>query len=351
MADTAPLVALRCDGTRRTGSGHVMRCLALAEGLADAGMRVALVGAVDDAGPAKRQVAASGLPLHPAPDDGALLAQLDELAASALVIDSYDVGHETYSAVRATGRPVVAVVDAPAPQLDADLLVNQNPGAEKSMRAPHRGRVLAGPRYAMLRSSVTALRTTNPVVRDAVEHVLVVLGGTDVRQAAPRVTALLLRTGLPVHVHAVCADPMLQERVEALPVGPGQSVTTHAPLGDLAALAAQMDVVVTAAGTTTLELACLGKAMALVLVAENQRPGYAALVASGGAVGLGPDHELEESPGGALRELLTSDERRREVARAAHALVDGRGRGRVSAEVRSLLIRRYGEANQQGEAL
>lgn len=335
------LVAIRCDGTATRGMGHVMRCLALAEGLVRAGLRVTVVGEVSGPAAPWQHLRALEVEVHSAPETGEeLVVLLLQLGASALVIDSYEVPADVYSHVRQAGLPVTAIVDAPAPRLPADLLVNQNVGAERAMGQQHSGSVLAGPRYALLRGSVIRRRPASPMVARDASRALVVLGGTDVHGAAPQVARLLIDTGEPLHIDVVCATPELLQAVRALPSRRGQKVVAHRPLRDLGAAVGTADVVVSAAGTTTLEIACLGTPMALLTVADNQVAGCRAMVEAGAAISLGRVEALERAAAQAtdrLSALLRDAGRRAAMASAGHRLVDGQGRDRVAAAVSALL--------------
>ena len=340
-----PTVAIRCDASMSGGVGHVMRSIALAEGLIAIGLEVIFLGDMHGVALAAEQLLSRGLALHPAPTTAsALLDQLSRLHIQAMVVDSYTVSPDLYSAVRSSGRPVVAIVDSPCPTLDADLLVNQNLGAETAMARPHRGRVLAGVPYALLRSSVSSLRPDRPPPASVGPlRVLVMLGGTDVRAAAATAARRVLECGLPVSVDVVCASSSMRDQVRALPTGPNQQVRALAPLADVASVAVEADIVLTATGTTVWELACLGRPMALVTVADNQLPGYRQIVENGLGLGLGPVENLERRPETVRQQLsglLSSQDRRSALARASYHLVDGRGRDRVAAQVSSLLEHR-----------
>lgn len=336
---------MRCDASVTGGVGHVMRSIALAEGLLAIGIEVIFFGDLQGVALAEEEVRSHGLSLHPAPTTpSALVDHLSRLRIQALIVDSYTVTPDFHAAVRSSGRPVVAIVDSAVPALDADLLINQNLGAEAAMATPHRGRVLAGVRYALLRSSVTALRPDQPPEAAAGPvRVLVVLGGTDVRAAATTAAQRVLECGYAVCLDVVCASAPIRDRVLSLPTGPNQQVRALAPRADIASVAVRADLVLTATGTTVWELACLGRPMALVTVADNQLPGYRKIVENGLGLGLGPVDNLEEHPETVrqqLSDLLSSQDRRSALARATHHLVDGRGRDRVAAEVSPLLVHR-----------
>lgn len=165
---------------------------------------------------------------------------------------------------------------------------------------------------------------------------LCVFGGTDAAGMAPAALRLAASTGAPFAATVVAAREATARALTAIPLAAGQSVTAIAPTRDLPALALKADLVVSAAGSSTWEMLCLGVPTALVLVADNQRRSYAATISRGLAAGLGgpPDRpgHLPADPGArqALRRLLTDPAARTALATRGHDLIDGRGRERVA---------------------
>jgi spore coat polysaccharide biosynthesis predicted glycosyltransferase SpsG len=108
------------------------------------------------------------------------------------------------------------------------------------------------------------------------------------------------------------------------------------PIGPTSRLAAEVvasDLVVSASGTSTRELLCLGAVAGLVCVVDNQVMGYRRTVATGAAAGIGVLSELGRDPARAapvLRRLLTDAAERSRLAAAGWRLVDGKGRARVA---------------------
>ena len=78
--------------------------------------------------------------------------------------------------------------------------------------------------------------------------------------------------------------------------GPGQRFEIIAPTDDLPKLLAGADLAVSASGTSTWELLCLGLAAALVWVVDNQIIGYERTIARGYAAGLGQARALRRRP-------------------------------------------------------
>jgi spore coat polysaccharide biosynthesis predicted glycosyltransferase SpsG len=342
---TAVRVGLRCDAGVQTGVGHLVRCIALAEEFAARGVEIAFFGAVDGVPWARAQLADRGFPLHVGPDDAVgLVAAAREHGLDAMVLDSYTLDPAGAGALRSAGVAALAIVDGDARGQAADLYLDQNIAAERHpLAGAGDGRLLAGLPYVLLRDTVRAARPASPPEPRATARprVLCFAGGTDPFGAVPVLARLVRAAGLPVDLTVVAARPELRS---ALPSG--KEITVLPPTDDLPRLAAAADLVVSAAGTSTWELLCLGVPAALIWVAENQQHGYARTVAHGLAAGLGRLDELA-APGepvdaavATLRRLLTDPVERAELAARGWRAVDGLGRERVADAVLAEVSRR-----------
>ncbi|RIV39798.1 PseG/SpsG family protein [Micromonospora radicis] len=338
-------VGLRCDAGPQRGVGHLVRSLALGEEFLARGAAVELFGTVSGADWATGQLAARGIPQRPGPDTpAALVAAARRHDLDVLVLDSYDLDPAGAGALRAAGVLTLAIVDGDTRGQDADLYLDQNFGTDLVVPA---GRLLTGSTYALLRDSVLAARPVAP--RPATDlprpSVLAFFGGTDAADAAPLLTGVLLSTGRPMELTVVAGRADSVERIAALARGPGQSLRTVPPTGALPALIATADLVVSAAGTSTWELCCLGAPAALVCVVDNQRESYRRVVDAGLVAGLGELSALAADPAartaaaGVLAPLLTDGTRRAALSVRARAVVDGRGRARVVDAVLDALRR------------
>lgn len=332
---------LRADAGRATGVGHVMRCLAIAQTARSGGDTVAMSGSVDDVPWLSELLAGNGIELvEPATDAQDLLLLGARKKCDAIVVDHYLLTGD----LSGSPIPVASMVDGDFGARPADLLVD--PG----MAALNSDATLRGPRYAPVRDSVRAARRRR-AERTAADptpwtrrpaRILLVLGGTD-PLGLTRLLADALRD-LPVRatVTAVLApgqEPSYEDlavnwQTAKGPAGAGRSegLRLVAPGPHLPELVADTDVVVSAAGTTTHELCHIGVPSALICVAENQRRGYDALVASKGAVGLGDAADVSADPSSvtaAVAALLGDPDRYQRMSVTASRLVDGQGGQRI----------------------
>lgn len=330
-------VVLRADATASGGVGHVMRAIALVEVLHARGDEAVLVGdvAVSLAARACRaaqvEVVASGS-AHGFDDAGAeALADLARnLGADLLHVDHYGVTDGMLAACRARGLPMSTMADGSFGLRPADLVVDPTLGATGDGVAR-----LGGVAYAPVRRRVLAARSLDehPGRADRA-GVLVVMGGTDAAAVTPVVVGLLAQLPGVGRVRVVAAGGA---RAAIRAAGKGLDIVVSGPVADLARLATRHAFTVSAAGTTTIELACVGAPMAIVPVVANQRRGYEQLVDAGAAIGLGTAEDLAGGRAlGALRRLLDDEALREEMSLHGRELVDGRGAERVVRTWRAL---------------
>ncbi|BAL85636.1 hypothetical protein AMIS_4160 [Actinoplanes missouriensis 431] len=322
-------IGIRCDAGPRTGVGHLVRCVALAEELTARGADVHFLADLGGVAWAEAQLEQRGLPWHPAPYDAVgLVAAAQRLGLSALVVDSYTLPPQQSAAVRSAGLPVLAIVDGDPRGQSADIYVDQNLDA-----VLHDGDVrLAGLDYALLRSAVRELRPASAPVHASTRtpKVVAFFGGTDAYRAAPQVARLLTETAAGFDATVIAADESLRAELLAVQAGPGQHFEIIGPTDHLPKLLMSADLVISASGTSTWELLCLGRAAALIWVVDNQIQGYERTVARGYAAGLGRLGAFEPASADVLRTLLTSPESRTGIATRGWSAVDGLGVVRVA---------------------
>ena len=118
--------------------------------------------------------------------------------------------------------------------------------------------------------------------------------------------------------------------MHALQPGTGQRLEIIPPTDDLPKLLTNADLVLSASGTSTWELLCLGRPAALVWVVDNQIQGYHRTTARGLAAGLGHLPDLGPPAADTLRHLLTDPTARTTLAARGWSAVDGHGCARVT---------------------
>lgn len=333
-APMAPAV-FRCDVGPDQGVGHVMRCLALAEALAERGHEVVFLADLDSVPWAREQVVSRGFryaePPVSVPEEAAAVAQLRPWL---VVVDSYVLPARVYADLRDGEAVVLSFADGDPQWRQGDVVLDQNIGAEHDVWPLAPGsRRLAGLEYALMRDDVRALRPARPRAESGeVPAVFAFFGGTDAFGAATPAVAALAATGRPFRATVVAARPEVVKRLARVELAAGQHLEVVGPVDDLPQRVVAADLVLSAAGTSSWELLCLGAATALVCVVDNQLASYQRVVDEGLAGGLGLLEDLRRDPAPAtavLDGLLGSSRVRAELRSRAWHRVDGRGRDKV----------------------
>ena len=335
-------VVIRCDASSQGGIGHLVRAISVAEAAHAGGHSVALAGSIDSPF-ARELVSAAGLQVVPAVADLGVLAA--EQGAEVLHVDHYGIGTDAAQQVRRSGALFSSMEDGAFGRRPADLVVDPTIGAELAVR-PDDGSaaVLRGVAYAPMRAEVRAARAERTVVYRQLSgdaDVLVVMGGTDATGSAATLAGICRAAegvgSITVITPAQNWDSVRSEAGEGIELlEPGPGFLTRA---------ARADLVVSAAGTTSWELACIGVPSLLVAVVENQRAGYEAAISAGIAQGLGMLDEVRSDPvAAASRVSAAVDALRADDSWAPLGMsrVDGQGADRIVAAWAAALARRLG---------
>ena len=355
-------LAFRTDASLQIGTGHVMRCLALARALRGAGARCQFITRALP-GHLARRIKAEGfdVTLLPEPkgqtpfsppahahwagvnsmqDAAETKAALDAATLDWLVMDHYAFDARWQRAVQPPGAKLMVIDDLADRPHDCDLLLDQNLGhdaADYDGLVPDRCTLLTGPRYALLRPEFAEARAAALSARSGrgLKHLLITMGGVDVADATSTVLTVLRDAPLPkkLHITAIMGSnaPAL-ERVHALAQDMPRPTEVAVDVADMAARMAAADLAISAGGGTTWERCCLGLPSIIVETAANQAGIAREMTAIGAALDPGPMQakDFARSLQSALTEYQAAA-RLDEMSEQAAALCDGDGVGRVLA--------------------
>lgn len=336
-------VVVRADASPEIGTGHIMRCLAVAEALQEQGHRVLF--ALAESTPAiEARLAAAGLAstaIQPPAGSGADLAATVALAraegAGALMLDGYRFGGPYRAGLRGAGVPVLAWDDlADGTPLHADFVVNAAPQAGRLPydRLAPGARLLLGPAYAPFRREIREAAAAPRLPLEERRTLLLTFGGSDPLGLTAPVLEGLAAEGLSrCRLVAVVggSNPRTADILAtAARIGPLGEVVIDCPR--MGALMAASGLAVSAGGGTQGELAVLTVPTLLVVSADNQAPASAESAALGWCEtvdGRGPD-PVAGIVAEAAR-LWRDFARRQAMARQAAALpLDGQGAARIA---------------------
>ena len=305
-------VAIRADASHEIGTGHVMRCLTLADSLCRRGAAVSFL-CREPPGNLCDQIEAAGFRMHrlsPAPTGeppGDSLAairkhwRLDaELTCTALrdaratpdllVVDHYALDERWERQLRPLARRMLIIDDLADRRHDCDVLVDpglhDTPGTRYEALVPPNTRVFVGPAYALLRPefdhAVPRLRASG------VRRMLVFFGGADPSNEALKLVEalrILDSRAAPARIILGPINPHAAEIREAA-AGLGR-VEVLDTTTEMARLMTEADLGIGTCGGAAWERCCVGLPALVVISADNQRDDTRLLDALGAVRSLG----------------------------------------------------------------
>ena len=333
----APALLVRADADSARGSGHIMRCLALVQAwCARGGLAFFLSRCANEV--LRERIQAAGACFFSLSGDAdleATFSSVTDVKASFVVLDGYDFDLNYQHGLRAAGCSLMVIEDmVRLPRYEADILLNQNLGAERlEYDCNPDAALLLGPKYALLRREFSVWRSRLHTVPETARKILVTMGGGDLDNVTLKVIRGLRQleiARLEIRVVAGPANPHINELREAADTFPGRiELLTY--VSDMAPLMAWADLAVTGAGSTCWELACVGLPAVVLVIAENQRPIAEELGAAGVVFNLGWHAEVSaDRIGSTVDGLLYSSFRRLRMSQRGRTLVDGKGAERVA---------------------
>lgn len=292
-------VMFRTDASLQIGTGHVMRCLTLADALAAKGAECEFI-CREHAGNLIEHIHNKGYVIHSLPflgeiggdlphsswlgatqlqDAEACEPVLAQLKPDWLVVDHYALDAKWEDRLGPYCGQLMVIDDLADRTHVCKLLLDQTFGravGDYRVWVPDDCTLLCGSEYALLRPEFAALRpySLQRRAKPELKKLLVTLGGVDSRNVTSRVLKALQNCPLPADCEIIVVmgstAPWLAE-VEQQACAMPWRTTLLVGVNNMAQLMADCDLAIGAAGATSWERCCLGVPTIMLVLAENQR--------------------------------------------------------------------------------
>lgn len=348
-------IAFRADSSIQIGSGHLMRCLTLADCLKERGAQVTFI-CRELPGNLIELVEGTGYPVYrlklPTEQSEFELKSthstwlgvpwqsdadevLDGLSKFPwqdwLIVDHYALDHRWEETLRPHVGKIMVIDDLADRPHDCNLLLDQNLYDRMEQRydglVPSECRLLLGPRHALLRSEFIEARRTLRKRDGRVRRILVFFGGSDASNETEKALTAIQKTGLK----GIVADIIVgmsnphNKRIKMLCAGlPWTSF--HSQVNNMAELMVAADLAIGAGGSTTWERCALALPAIVIAVAHNQVAIAEAAELAGviSYLGIAPQ-VCEDMLQKEITRFANSDELMLGMSQKATLLVDGEG--------------------------
>lgn len=341
-------IVFRTDASIDIGTGHVMRCLSLADSLRESGETCMFV-CKKWQGNMTEMIRARGHSVIELPPSESMfinseeadaidtLEALHQIEFDWMLVDHYQLGAQWEAIVKPHSKRLMVIDDLANREHICDLLLDQNHGRTPDayqMLVPHDCQIRTGADHALLRPQFSATRAASLARRadGRLKHILVTMGGIDKDNASSRVldalTCCELDADCKITVVMGSSSPWIAYIAEKAASMPWQT-RLISNVANMAELMCNSDLAITAAGTTLWELCCLGVPIIASITAENQKPSALALQASD-ALLLVSDLLMLQRELPVLLLQCQSPSRLKELSLASRAITDGCGTHRIA---------------------
>jgi UDP-2,4-diacetamido-2,4,6-trideoxy-beta-L-altropyranose hydrolase len=330
---------IRADASPAIGSGHAMRCLALAKAWQSVGggvywLMAESVSALEDR-LAREAITLKKIEAVPGSisDAEQTIHEARQVDAAWVVVDGYRFFPDYIRKVKNAGLRVLFLDDDG--RFDfyaADAVLNQNISGNAAMydKRDKSTCLLLGSEYVLLRPEFLA----EPQIHDHPKvgrKVLITMGGSDPENVTWKVLQALPNVKIDIEAKVVVGCGYLQlDELRSVAAQLPLKVELEKSPANMAPLMHWADVAVSAAGSTCWELAYMGLPVIVIALSPDQRGIAQGLSESEVAVSLGWHANLTtERIGYALHGLLNDLQTRVGMSERGRKLVDGRGAARV----------------------
>lgn len=340
-------VFIRANASTRIGTGHIIRCLTLADELKAKGVKVNFI-CCNEAGNLIGLIKNKGYTVYELPSNIDLdldtencleLLKTQPVKADWLIVDNYSLGSSFETRMRPYTGHIMVIDDMADRQHDCDLLLDQNFCTDMETR--YNGlissscRKLIGPQYALLRPEFVYFRGKSLKRKGSVKKILISMGGSDPTNQTDKVlkaVQLLELHEITLDVVVGASNPYKEEIKHICSTLP--QAAFHCQADNMAQLMAKADLAIGAGGSTTWERCCLGLPSILLILSDNQLNIAKTLAEKKLIINLGwykdiTAYHIKD----AIEGLISQAGRRNMMGAKGMKLVDGRGAARVAREI------------------
>lgn len=335
-------VLIRCDASVSIGTGHVMRCIALAQALKKLDMTITFLSQSLSKSLKERMV-----------KEGFSLVELTQCAQGddldieqtktfcqtnnpqILILDGYNFDLEYQMQLNALPSKMLLIDDSDGSRkICADFILNQNIWATTNLYqlSAFESNLLLGPRFALFRQEFCH-RIKSRQISPTVQNILVTPGGSDPSNIIPTVVEALKNLNSQQLKIRLLLGSMNQRKEEI------KAATKHFPcqlelfdhIDSMPNFMEWADLAISGGGFTTFELALMGTPSLFFIESKYQEPNVNEFEKKQLARSLGHSKNCTASSiSKAINEIMTDHAIRTHFSTSCKLLFDGEGASRVA---------------------
>ncbi|TYQ25766.1 UDP-2,4-diacetamido-2,4,6-trideoxy-beta-L-altropyranose hydrolase [Pseudanabaena sp. UWO310] len=343
-------IIIRADASIQVGTGHVMRCLALAQAWQDKGGEVIFILANKSTALENRLLSEGIKVVYLLAETGSYedanqtVDFAQKFNAQWIVVDGYHFRAKYQKAIKDFGIRLLVFDDyGHAEHYYADLVLNQNIVVNNKDLYRNREtytQLLLGTQYALLRREFWQWQNWQREINPITRKLLVTFGGSDPDNVTLKVIQALdwlNKDDLETIVVIGGTNPhheVLQKEVS----NSSLAISLQRNVSNMPELMAWADLAIAAGGSTNWELAFMGLPSLVITVADNQKAIATELDTQGIVIHIGWYQQITlEKIGMVVQEFIYDQSKREEMSQKGKKLVNGYGARHVTSKMANML--------------
>lgn len=350
------MLIIRADGNSKIGTGHIMRCLAVAERIRERESDVVFAVADQEsnrllAEKEYKTVILDSDYTNMSMERDKIRELIRSYSPTAFLVDSYFADRDYFQMLREIfpDGKIIAFDDLHSDIFPVDLLIHYGIGGERRKEQYIKDyreagadvpKLLLGESFAPLRHEFLGIPGRK--IQSEVKNVLVLTGGSDVSHTTVQMLEYLAKNQdfSKIRFHFVVGklNPD-KERIHKISESVLNAVI-HTDVKNMRSLMEDADLAVSAGGTTLMEICACGTPLITFVCADNQIEGVADVVKKTNAVFAGDarnNPDLINDIFSAILLLGANENLRREISRKEQETIDGKGADRIADEIMQLM--------------
>lgn len=360
-------VIFRCDASLQIGTGHVMRCLTLADALAEQGAECHFI-CREHTGHLISIIQQRGHQVYSLPVENRLQIQKEDetnlmhadwlgstqhqdaklcrgilqiLQPDWLVVDHYSLDVRWEEKLQPYYKKLMVIDDLADRQHISDILLDQTFGRDPQdyiKLVPVDCNLLCGADYALLRPEFAHWReySLNRSEKGQLKHLLINLGGVDKDNVTIQILKAIQNSALPNDCRITVVMGSISPWVDVVQQQALLMMwSTEVKIGvtNMAELMANSDLAIGAAGSTSWERCCLGLPTIMLVLADNQKKIAMSLERAHAVHTVNLGVAFDVSILTVIERFISSSLVLKEMSQAASNILDGLGTNLIIKEM------------------
>ena len=324
-------ILFRVEATPELGSGHLMRCLVLAEGLKGSTSDVDITF-ITSSNVVDEQVKSCDYKLINLPSSKNMVKEIEYyekyLKKAIFITDIPNIPDDYLKTLKKSVGLVVSIDDGSDTIFYSDILINPNLRSNVNHKYSSETRYYSGGKYVILKKAFGKYAVKKKQIKREVKSLFVCFGGSDKNNITKKVMDIIQNMDINLLIVVGIMYPYYNELVKD--INDYRNIQIKRNAHNMDELIYDADLAVISGGTLLYETCAVGTPAIVICQNGEQNRESEFFAENNAAINLGTFDNINEDTGrNAILKLISDYDKRELLSKNARQLIDGRGADRI----------------------